>query len=142
MDYKTFPCPNCREIIDTTMQTCRFCSTPIDPAEAVAAAANQELVQKACGQASSARITAWTMPIFFLLHFAPFIGLIGLAGIVATSVIVPISVIRWRSRYGRLGSSDPDLPRARRTISEATVVWGVMLFIALSWFGLSSLLRP
>ena len=80
-DYRTFPCPKCREIIDTTMPSCKFCGVPIDHASAAEAATLQEQVQQACGQASSARITAMVMPVFFLLSFAAeifsFVPLIG-----------------------------------------------------------------
>jgi hypothetical protein len=134
MDYRVFPCPGCRQIIDTTMRSCRFCGVAIDPDAAAAAANLQEQVQKACGQASSARITAMTMPIFFLVSFLPFIGIIGLAGTVATLLIVPLSVTRWRIRFGRLESPDPDLPRARRAVRDAVLVWAAMAIVSVLWF--------
>jgi hypothetical protein len=134
MDYRTFPCPKCREIIDTTMQTCKFCGAAIDPATAAEAATRQERVQKACGEASSARITAFAMPVLFLLSFVPMIGIVGLAGNAATLVIVPLSVIRWRIRFGKLESPDPDLARARRAVTEAALVWAAMLIVNVLWF--------
>jgi hypothetical protein len=129
MDYRTFPCPSCRQIVDTTMQSCRYCGAAIDPTAAAAAAAVQEKVQKACGQASSARIVATAMPVFFVLSFVPFLGMIGVAGNVATLVLVPVSAIRWRLRFGKLASSDPDLPRARRAVKEAALIWAGMVIV-------------
>jgi hypothetical protein len=129
MDYRTFPCPGCRQIIDTTMQSCRFCGAVIDPAAAAAAATLQELVQKACSQASSARITAMAMPVLFLLSFVPFIGIVGLAGIAATLLIVPWNLILWRRRFGKLESPDPDLPRARQAVREAALAWAAMVIV-------------
>jgi hypothetical protein len=129
MDYRTFPCPGCRQIIDTTMQSCRFCGVVIDPAAAAAAATLQERVQKACSQATSARITAMAMPVLFLLSFVPFIGVVGLAGIVATLFIVPWNLIQWRRRFGKLESPDPDLPRARRALKEAALAWAAMVIV-------------
>jgi hypothetical protein len=140
MDYRTFPCPSCREIIDTTMQTCRYCGAAIDPASAAAAATLQERVQKACGDASSARIVAGAMPVFFLLSFVPFIGIVGRGGSLATLLIVPFSVIRWRSRFGKLESLDPDLPRARRMVKEATLIWAAMVIVDVVWLSAQALL--
>ena len=134
MDYRTFPCPTCREVIDTTMQSCKFCGVAIDPAAAAAAATLQERVQKACGQASSASITAMAMPVLFLLSFVPMIGMIGLAGDAATLLIVPWSVIQWRIRFGKLESPDPDLARARRAVNQAALVWAAMVIVNALWF--------
>jgi hypothetical protein len=134
MDYRTFPCPSCREIIDTTMQSCRFCGVAIDPAEAAKAATLQERVQKACGQASSIRITARAMPVLFFLSFLPIVSILGLAGTAATLLLVPLTVIQWRSRFGKLESPDPDLPRARSAVKEAVVVWAAMLMVNVAWF--------
>src|SRR5437667_12096634 len=44
---QTFPCPNCNEIINESMQTCRFCSAPVDPQAASAAAEIQSRVNRA-----------------------------------------------------------------------------------------------
>ena len=135
MDYKTFPCPRCREIIDTTMTSCTYCSAAIDPGEAAATAANQERVQRACGQASSTRITALMMPVFFVLSFAPFIGGIGSLGIAVATVVVLYNGLQWHRRYRGLESADPDLPRARKAIGEAFFAWAVMLVVDGAWFG-------
>jgi predicted RNA-binding Zn-ribbon protein involved in translation (DUF1610 family) len=32
---QVFPCPNCRETINTSMAACTFCGTPIDRSAAV-----------------------------------------------------------------------------------------------------------
>jgi hypothetical protein len=134
MDYRTLPCPVCREIIDTTMQSCKFCGAAIDPATAAEAATRQERVQRACGEASSARITAFAMPVLFLLSFVPMIGIVGLAGDAATLVIVPLSLIRWRIRFGKLESPDPDLARAKRAVKEAALMWAAMVIVNALWF--------
>jgi hypothetical protein len=134
MDYRVFPCPACRQIIDTTMQSCKYCGAAIDPDAAAAAATLQERVQKACGKASSARITATTIPIFFLLSFVPFIGGVGWAGTGVTLLIVPLSVIHWHIRFGKLESPDPDLPRARRAVRDALLVWAAMVVVDYLWF--------
>jgi hypothetical protein len=74
------------------------------------------------------------MPAFFLLSFVPFIGIVGFAGTVATLFIVPLNVIRWRIRFGRLESPDPDLARARRAVRDALLVWAAMVIVNVLWF--------
>ncbi|HEY0781493.1 MAG TPA: hypothetical protein VGE98_03495 [Thermoanaerobaculia bacterium] len=133
MDYKTFPCPSCGEIIDTTMQVCRYCSAAIDPAQGAQAAALQEQVQKACGRASSLQITARTSGIFALIYLLPFLSGIGVVGLAVTLAVVPVGVLSWRSLYGKLPSADPDLVRARASIREATVIWCVLLVVVAMW---------
>jgi hypothetical protein len=33
-----FPCPNCKEIINDSMERCRYCNAPVDPQAAATAA--------------------------------------------------------------------------------------------------------
>jgi hypothetical protein len=142
MEYRVFPCPACQQIVDSTMERCKFCGVAIDPAAAAAAADTQEKVQKACGEASSTRITATAMPGFFLLSFVPVIGNVGLAGTAATLVIVPSMVIRWHRRFGKLKSPDPDLRRARQAIKVAALVWAGMLVVNVLWWILREAAGP
>ena len=51
-----FPCPNCQETINTSMQVCSFCSAPIDPAAAAASAEAFARVNQACSDASYLKI--------------------------------------------------------------------------------------
>ena|SRR5258708_5811071 len=134
MDYRTFPCPACHEVIDTTMQSCQYCGVTIDSATATSAADLQERVQKACGDASSTNITATSMPVLFLLSFLPMVGIVFLVGNAATLVIVPYKLIQWRLRFGKLESADPDLDRARTALLIAAIVWGTMVVVNVVWF--------
>lgn len=117
------------------MQTCRFCGTAIDPEAAAAAAEHHVSVQRACAEASSIRISATGLPLLFLASFLPFVGFIALVGALADLVIVPIMIIRWHHRFGKLASPDPDLPRAVKSVKLGTHVWGAMLVVTVCWFG-------
>jgi hypothetical protein len=133
MEYRTFPCPTCRQIIDTTMQSCRACGAAIDPAAAASAADLQARVQQACGDANSTRFTASAMWVAFLLSFLPWVGCFFFAVNAATMVIVPYKLIQWRRRFGKLESPDPDLDRARTGLLIATILWGAMVVVNVAW---------
>jgi predicted amidophosphoribosyltransferase len=49
---RVFQCPNCKETIDTLSRQCRFCSAPIDPIAAQAAADAMAKENKAQSDAS------------------------------------------------------------------------------------------
>ena len=134
MDYRTFPCPGCRQIIDTTVQSCRFCGVAIDPAAAAMAATLQERVQKAWYWAGVIRRFAMAMPVFFLLSFVPMVAVLGRAYIDLTLLAVPVSLILWSNPFGKLQSPDPDLSRARRAVRQALLVWVAMVVVNVAWY--------
>jgi hypothetical protein len=119
---KVFSCPNCRETINTSMQQCAFCSAPIDPVAAEAAAEFTSRISAAVSDASYLTVLAWALITFFLLVFVPFLGLVGGVGLIVLRAAIPIMVIRWWIRYGKLKSSDPDLKQARTRAIVVTVV--------------------
>jgi len=53
MSARTFPCPNCNEIISDGATQRRFCSVAIDPAVAQLVAERQEKVNHSVSDASS-----------------------------------------------------------------------------------------
>jgi hypothetical protein len=136
MDYRTLPCPGCRQIIDTTMQSCRFCGVAIDPATAAMAATLQERVQKAWYWAGVIRRFAMAMPVFFLLSFVPMVAVafIGRSYNDWALLLIIVSLILWSKRFGKLESPDPDLSRARRAVRQALLVWVAMVVVNVAWY--------
>src|SRR5215471_8084935 len=67
-----FPCPNCGQMIYSSAETCRFCSTPVDHEVASLGAELQTRVNTACNHAKLLRNSAGVMWIFFLLGLLPF----------------------------------------------------------------------
>ena len=55
MSPRTFPCPNCNEIINDSMTECRYCSVAIDPGVAQMVADRQEKANQAYSDASYLR---------------------------------------------------------------------------------------
>jgi len=131
-----FPSPNCKETINTSMQVCSFCSAPIDPAAAAAAAQQFARVNQACNDASYLKIMAGSVvtffflrffSIFFLRHF-PFFGLIGTVGLWSLEAIVPVMTIRWWVKFGAIRIDDPGFARARWAALYVGVAVAVFLF--------------
>lgn len=129
---KTFPCPNCREIINDSMQTCRYCSTPVDPQAAIAAAETQSRVNSACSDASFLRTAAAALLTLLALSLVPFISFWMFLGFVIIFFVVLILIIRWQIKFGRLQTGDIDYQRARSLRNVAMILWvaAVPLFVA------------
>jgi hypothetical protein len=124
---KVFPCPNCRETINTSMQQCSFCGTPIDSAAAEASAEFTSRVSAAVSDASYLSILAFALISFFVMLFIPFIGLAGGLGIWFLRIAIPVMVVRWWVRYGKLKTTDPDFSKARRRAIIVSVVAVLLL---------------
>jgi hypothetical protein len=121
-NLRTFPCPNCLEIINETMRACPHCAAPVDPEAAGAAAELQDKVNQACSDASYLRTAAVVMFGFLGLSLIPFVPLV-FWGFLITFVAVVVLLVRWQSRFGRLQSADPDYAQARRSRNVALVLW-------------------
>jgi len=126
---QTFPCPNCKEIINDSMARCRFCDAPVDPQAAASAAELQGRVNQACSDASYLKTAALVMWAFLGLSFVPFVPLVGWA-FLFTFLAVLVLIIRWQLKFGRVKTDDPDYPRARRSKNLAALLWLGAFFLA------------
>jgi hypothetical protein len=135
---QVFPCPNCNETINTSMQQCTFCSTPIDHIAAEAAAEATAKISQACSDASYLKIMLGILIPFGATIFFPFLGLAGLVGFVFIKYAVPFMVIRWWIKYGSIKTTDPDFKSARKAAIFVSVVSAIVLFVLhVNLFGLS-----
>lgn len=125
---QTFPCPNCKEIINDSMSRCRYCDAPVDPQTAAAAAELQARVNQACSDASYTKTAALVMWAFLGLSFVPFIPLVSW-GFLFTFVVVLVLIVRWQLKFGRIKTDDPDYPGARRSKNLAALLWLGALFL-------------
>ena len=125
---QTFPCQNCKEIINDSMTSCRYCSAPVDPQAAASAAALQARVNQACSDASYLKTAALVMWAFLGLSFVPFVPLVSWAFLV-TFVAVVVLIVRWQLKFGRIKTEDPDYPRAKRSKNLAALLWLGALFL-------------
>ena len=130
-DPSILPCPQCGQMIYSDSTRCRFCSAEIDPVAAAAGAAVQKQVNDACNLAKATRHMATAMWVFFVVGF-----IFGSArfGVIGLFFAVPVSLILWQVRYGRLQTNDPDYKRAKRDRWIALALWlpvSVLQFIFL-----------
>ena len=105
------------------MPTCRFCSAPVDPQAAFAAAETQSRVNLACSDASFLRTAAAAMFTLLALSLMPFISFWMYLGFVIIFFVVLILIIRWQIKFGRLETGDVDYQRARRLRNVAILLW-------------------
>jgi hypothetical protein len=124
---KIFECPNCKQTIDTSSIQCRFCSVSIDPAAAEAAAALMARINRACSDASYLKIAALCIPAFLLIYFVPFMGLLGVVGMIFLEIAIPIWIVLWCFRFLRIQSDDPDFRSAKKTVVVVAIVWVILV---------------
>ena len=127
---RTFPCPNCKEIINDSMTQCRFCSVPVDPNVAQLIADRQEKANHAYSDASYLRTAAIAMYVFLGLSLVPFLPIVSW-GFLIIFIIVIVLLIRWQVRYSGLITDDADFKSARRSwwISLAMLIGIPVVFI-------------
>jgi len=122
-----FECPSCKQTIDASAAQCRFCSAPIDPVAAQAAAEKMSRVNQACSDASFLRTMAISMLAFLVIWFIPFMGLMGILGYYFLAVAVPVMSIRWWIRFHGIRADDADFKRARITVMVVSVLGSLPL---------------
>jgi hypothetical protein len=119
---QTFPCPNCREIINDSMEVCPFCSVPVDKDIAAMMAERQRKVNQACSDASFLKSSAIALYGLLLISLIPLLGLV-FWGFLVTLVIVLVLLIRWQIRTAGVVTNDPDFASAKRSWIIALVLW-------------------
>ena len=120
---RTFPCPKCNELVMTGVDKCRHCASPIDATAAATAADAQDKVNSAYSDASFMRNLSAGMWVFFLIRFIPFIGIAGWVGMLGLMVGVPVKLILWQVKFGRLQTEDPDYKKAKTNRLIAFLIW-------------------
>ena len=117
-----FPCPSCRQMIYSDAKRCRFCSVSLDGRVAAHGADVQKRVNTACNQAKMLRYIAGAMWTFFLLALIPFLMSLVWASNVMFFV-VPVWLVYWKVRFGKLQTDDKDYVRAKRDCLIAFLIW-------------------
>jgi hypothetical protein len=111
---RVFQCPVCKQTIDMLSDRCRFCSATIDTAAAEAAADLMAKVNRACNDASYLKITMVCGVVFLGLMFLPVVGGLGALGYLFLKFAIPVWVILWFVRFGKIKADDADFHRARK----------------------------
>lgn len=116
-----FPCPSCREIIGTSATKCRYCNSEIDTQTAIASATFQNEINQACNDASMVRNVAGVMWVAFVVQFL--FAAMGRLAFFGMMIAVPVMLIRWQIKYGRIKTDDIDFKLARRNRTIALLLW-------------------
>jgi hypothetical protein len=116
-----FPCPNCAETIGSDARECKYCHAQIDPAAAAAALQLQRQINEACNDASTLRNLAGFMWVTVVIQFI--YATIGQVLFFGSMIAVPLIIIRWQTRYGRLVTDDVDFKAARQKRNIALALW-------------------
>lgn len=75
----------------------------------------------------------------WVLLVASFIFTAGTAGVFAFFFLIPLSLIYWQVKYGRLKTPDPDYQKAKRDRLIALLLWLPAGLLELVLLGLKSL---
>ena len=120
------------------MRECPFCSAPVDRDIAeVSAAATSRVSQALCSDASYLRVMLGILIPFGIGVFFPFLGLIGMGGFVFINYALPVMIIRWWIKYGRIKTADTDFFTARKTVIWVSAIsFVVLLTVRVTLFGL------
>jgi hypothetical protein len=116
---RTLRCPNCNEMINDSMTTCKFCSVAVDPGIAALVAERQEKANEACSDASYLRSAAAGMFVFLAVGLFLTIGYVGF---VITFIATILMLVRWQLKFGDLLTNDPDYDQAKRSRNITTVL--------------------
>lgn len=132
-DYKTFRCPNCKELVNNTMTSCSHCSLELNEQTVSDSIATQERINSAYNSANNVRILAGAMWAFFFFSFLPFIGIIGRLGFYMAFVGVPFWLVVWMIRFGNINKSEPNIDEARKFLLTALGIWAIypVLYVVL-----------
>jgi hypothetical protein len=122
-DVAVFQCPSCKQFINTGMSECVHCGAIVDSSLAQEAAGIQSLIAQACNDASYLKIMARSFVALYIASLLPFVGWFAGWGSVFLWFAIPIMAIRWFIKFTNLRTSDPDIPKARRQVVIALVIW-------------------
>ena len=131
---RTFRCPNCNEMINDQMTTCRYCSVPVDPGVAQLIADRQQKANQAVSDASYLRSSMIAMWALLGLSFIPFIPLVSL-GFMIVFFVALVLLIRWQVKFSGLLTNDPDYLAARKS-------WRTALLLVIAAAPVAFIVRP
>lgn len=122
-----FECPQCKETIDLSADSCRFCGTKVDREAAEKAALVMKKINQACSDSSYMMSSALAIPLFFLLRFLPFFSMVGTVGFIVLLIVLPAWALRWGIKFSSITTDDKDFIRARKNVKMIGITATVLL---------------
>lgn len=120
-------CPNCSEPMAATAKFCSACGLPVDWKRKQESEEEKKQVKKAGDQAYAMMLTAIALIPFYLMHYLPFVGLVGSIGFLLILVVVPSWAIRWWDKHGKLESTSAEYTKAKNTVLIAGTATTLLL---------------
>src|SRR5262249_738880 len=128
---QVFACPNCGEMINTSMTQCAYCNAPVDTEWATWAANAQGTIASAFNHANNIMLAARGMAALLVASFIPCGGNIAAIALIAMIFVFPILVLIWFSKYQwnlqGIDKNHDDFKQSRRRILKAAIVYAVTI---------------
>ncbi|MFN0112918.1 MAG: hypothetical protein ACKVZH_29000 [Blastocatellia bacterium] len=122
-------CQNCLEFINASLSNCRYCGAVVGLAAAPVEEAAQAKIASACRDGFLLKVMAWILAVCFIaLSFSVF-GQLALVGFLILLAALPLMLIRWWVKYGRLKTEEPDYQTAKREVLMASFIWLVTILV-------------
>jgi hypothetical protein len=134
---EVFPCPNCKETINTSMRQCPFCSAPVDHNAAITSAASFGKLNQACSDASYFKATfglAFTClvaPLAIPRIPIPVRALIGVVPFTFFLIVGTVMTIRWWVKFSSIQTDDPDFTGARGSAKVIGIVAIILILVVI-----------
>ncbi|HEY0657072.1 MAG TPA: hypothetical protein VGD05_01285 [Pyrinomonadaceae bacterium] len=122
-DFKVFQCPNCQQFINNQTTTCKYCSVSLDAQTISAAVESQDYVNDAYNSASNLRILAGVLVTAFFVRLIPFISIFGNVLFLIIFFGLPLLLIFWQIRYGRIKTTDKEFKQAKKYWLTSLLIW-------------------
>ena len=101
---------------------------------AIESAALTTRISQACSDASYLRVMLGLLLPFFGLIFVPMFSLIGAVGFWFLKIAIPIMLIVWWVKFGKIKTPDPDFSKARGTTFLVAGIWFLAFVLTLPVF--------
>lgn len=127
---QVFRCPGCHEMINTSMDRCRFCGVGIDRYAAQEAVVFQQKVNRAIENASYTRILAGILPLIYIAGVKNRSASAIIWGMVPLLLGFPLYVAWGWSLYRQIPPIEPGIRSAKGYLMQASALWILMV---LAW---------
>mgnify|MGYP000246397226 CR=1 FL=1 len=133
-------CHNCLEFVSASLTNCRFCGAVITAENVRVEETLQAKLAQANREGNLLKLLSRALTVCFLALTFSIFSKLALAGFLLLLVVVPILLVRWWVKYGRLPSEEQAYLTAKRDAIFSAVIWGGIVFVWLAASAIQSFL--
>lgn len=137
---QTVQCYNCLEFVSATLTNCRYCGAVITVENAPVEETAQSKLAQASRDGSFLKLLSRALVVCFLALTFSIFSKLALAGFLLLLVAVPILLVHWWVKHGRLQSEEQVYYTAKRNAVFSAVLWGGIVFVWLAASAIQSFL--